>query len=176
MQGYFGIYSARVDRETGIFAWKSFVGFREIEIMTEQIHQISRILAVMNGEITIQADLIRVFAQQSAADRVECPRPSQGINHQSRLFRQDLRGDPLNPADHLLRRSAGKGEEHDPTRIDTPNNQMGDAVGERLRLSRTCPCIDEQRPNTVLHSMALFRVERNEMTIGHRFGIESQET
>ena len=38
------------------------------------------------------------------------------------------------------------------------------------------PCIDKQRLNTVLHGMALFRVERNEMRMGHRFGIESQET
>ena len=30
------------------------------------------------------------------------------------------------------------------------------------------PCIDKQRLNTVLHGMALFRVERNEMRIGHR--------
>src|SRR5215470_1608849 len=139
--------------------------------MTEQIHQISRILAIMNSEVTVKSDLVRIFAQQSAADRMECPRPGQGINHQSRLFRQDLRGDLLNPADHLLRRSAGKGEEQDATRINAPNNQMGHAVGERLRLSRTCPCIDEQRLNTVLHGMALFRVERNEMRIGHRFGI-----
>src|SRR5215472_7935992 len=115
--------------------------------MTEQIHQISRILAIMNGEVTVKSDLVRIFAQQSAADRMECPRPGQGINHQSRLFRQDLRGDPLNPADHLLRRSAGKGEEHDAKRL-----------------------------NAVLHSTALFRIERKEMRIGHRFGIESQET
>jgi hypothetical protein len=53
---------------------------------------------------------------------------------------------------------------------------MGHAVGERFGLSRTCPSIDEQRLNTVLHGMALFRVERNEMRIGHRFGIESQDS
>src|SRR5262249_52958459 len=169
-------YSARVDRETGIFAWESLVGFRETEIVTEEIHQISRILAIMNGEVTVKSDLVRIFAQQSAADRMECPRPGQGINHQSRLFRRDLRGDRRNWAHHFLRRSAGKGEEHDATRINAPNNEMGHAVGERFCLSRTRPCIDEQRPSTVLHSMALFRVERNEMRIGHRFGIESQET
>ena len=92
------------------------------------------------------------------------------------MFWQDVRGNTLNSADHLLRRSPGKGEEHDATRIDTLDNQMGHAVGERLCLSRTCPCIDEQRPNTVLHRAALFRVKRNEMRSGHRFGIESQET
>src|SRR5262249_23202958 len=162
--------------KAGIVASGALVGLRETEMVTEQIHQLSRILAIMNGEVTVKSDLVRIFAQQSAADRMECPRPGQGINHQSRLFRQDLRGDPLNPADHLLRRSPGKGEEHDATRINAPNNEMGHTVGERLCLSRTCPCIDEQRPNTVLHSMALFRVERNEMRIGHRFGIESQET
>src|SRR6516165_10689119 len=123
----------------------------------------------MNGEVTVKSDLARIFAQQSAADRMECPRPGQGINHQTRLFRQDLRGDPLNPTDHLLRGSPGKGEEHDATRINAANNQMGHAMGERLCLSRTRPCIDEQRLNTVLHSTALFRVERNEMRIGHRF-------
>src|SRR5262249_20037928 len=137
--------------------------------MTEQIHQISRILAIMNGEVTVKSDSFGIFAQQSAADRMECPRPGQGINDQPRLFRQALRGDPLTSADHLLRRSPEKGEEHDATRINAPNNQMGHAVGERLCLSRTRPCIDEQRLNTVLHSMALFRVERSEMRIGHRF-------
>jgi hypothetical protein len=49
-------------------------------------------------------------------------------------------------------------------------------MGERVCLARTRPGNDEQRLNTVLHSTALFRVERNEMRIGHQLGIESQET
>jgi hypothetical protein len=107
------------------------------------------------------------------------PTGFQGINHQSRLFRQDPRGDPLNPTGHLLRRSPGKGEEHDPTRINARNNQMGHAMGERVCLARTGPGNDEQRLSIldrVLHRAALFRVKRNEMRIGHRFGIESQDS
>jgi hypothetical protein len=71
----FGVYGSRVNREAGVLAWKTFLGFRQAEIMPKQIQQVGGVPSVMNGEGAIKVNLVGIFAQKPGADRVKGPGP-----------------------------------------------------------------------------------------------------
>ncbi len=73
--GHLRVDAARVDREAGPFGCKSAFGFREAFLMPYEFHQVGRVLAVVNREGGIQADLFGALAQQSRADAVIRCRP-----------------------------------------------------------------------------------------------------
>ena len=47
--------------------------------LAHQVQQVGGILAVVDGESRIQADLMGMFAQEASADPVECTGPGQGL-------------------------------------------------------------------------------------------------
>ena len=70
----------------------------------------------------------------------------------------------LDPADHLDCRAAGKGQEHHPSRIGAPHDEMSDAMGQRVRFAGAGTRDDEKgRRVAMLDGMALFWVKPGEV-------------
>ncbi len=143
--------------------------------MADEVHEVGTVLPVVDREGLVQADLIGVFPQQTRSDPVEGPRPCQCIA-QRRVTAQYLPNDPLHAARHLGRRTPRKGHQQDPLGVSASSNQVGDAMGEGVRLARSRPRDDQERPTipcalcveTVLDGAPLFRVELGEVVGGHR--------
>ena len=81
---------------------------------------------------------------------------------------QNLRRNPLNPPAHFAGRPPRKRHQQNPPRIGAIDHQMGDAMRQRIGLSRTRAGDHQQRPRprlarAMLHRPALFRVERIEI-------------
>ena len=69
----FGIDRARVDRKARALSGKSLLGLRKSEVVPDQVHEVGGILAVVDREGPVEADLLRVFAYQARADSVKGP-------------------------------------------------------------------------------------------------------
>ncbi len=67
----FAIHGARIDGEACAFGWKAFLGFGETEIVADEVHQVGRILAIVDGEGGHEPDRFGIFAQQPRANGVE---------------------------------------------------------------------------------------------------------
>jgi hypothetical protein len=46
----------------------------------DQIHQVRRVLAIVNGESRIEADLVGIFTKQSGTDTVEGAGPTERVS------------------------------------------------------------------------------------------------
>ena len=60
---------------------KRLSGLREAELVPDEVHQVGGILAVVDGEGRVEADLLGIFAQQPRADAVEGAGPGQRVRH-----------------------------------------------------------------------------------------------
>ena len=124
------------------------------KIVADQIHQVCRILAVMNGEGRIQPDFEGVVAQEPGADRMERAGPCQAFRQDRRVGAHDFRGDALDAPGHFRRRSARKGHQQDTARVGAIDNQMRDAMRQRVGLAGSSPGDDQQRsgdPGVAMH-------------------------
>ena len=72
---------AGIDRQAGLLGREAAFGLRKAELMPNKIHQVGGVLAVMDCEGRIEADIQSIVAQQARADGVESPRPCQAIGH-----------------------------------------------------------------------------------------------
>jgi len=77
-----------------------------------KIHQIGRVLAVVNGESRIEADLARVLAQEPRANPVEGPGPKR-IGHDTCAVANHPARDPLDTPRHLGGGPAREGHQQD---------------------------------------------------------------
>ena len=165
---HLGIDAARVDRQAGALGRKAALGLRQPAFVPDQIHQVGGILAVMDGEGGIDADPLGIFAQQPRADAVEGAGPGERVAHdRGVVLAQHFSGDALDPAGHLGGGAAGKRHQQDAARIGAGDDQMRDAVGERIGLAGTGAGNDEQGGahgraigHAMLHGAALLRIER----------------
>ena len=129
----------------------------------------------MNGEGPIKADLVGVFAQETRADGVKCARPGQRTSHDAGILAHDLRRNPLDPADHLSRRPAGKRQEENAAWIGALDNQVRHAMRQRVGLARAGARNDQerfgeavsQRPDAMFDGPSLFRIELGKVGGGH---------
>ena len=113
--------------------------------MPRPVHQIGRILAVVDGELRIEAETRRVFAQEPRADGVE--RAGIGGRGGGRGFGRQAAGEePLDPPAELRRGAAREGREHDALRIGAGEDERRHPMGEHRRLARARAGDDEQRP------------------------------
>ena len=70
--------------------------------------------------------------------------------------------DALDAARHLGGGAAREGQQQDAARIGAVDDQVGDAVGERVGLARAGAGDDQQRPGVVLDGAPLLGIERGE--------------
>ncbi len=128
------IDGARIDREAGPLRREALMRLREAELVPGEVHEVGRILAVMDGEIRIEPRRLRIVAQQPRPHGVEGAGPGEPL-HQGRGTRaHQVFGDALDPARELGGRAAREGHEQDAARIRAVDDQMGDAMRERVRL------------------------------------------
>ena len=84
--------------------------------MPRPVHEVGRILAVVDGELRIEAEPRRIFAQELRADGVE--RARVGRRRGGRGLGREAPGEqPLDAPGKLRRRAARKCREHDALRI-----------------------------------------------------------
>jgi len=143
--------------------------------MANEIHRIGRILAIMDGEGWVEADLMSVFSQETRPDAVECPGPSEGGSDRSPTLVSDLVTNPVDAFRHFHGGSPRKRQEKNAARIGAIDDEMGDAMGERVGFPRSRACDDEEgRPrerglslDAVLGGPSLLRIECFEKGGGH---------
>ena len=112
----------------------------------------------MDREIGIESDLLRVIAQDPRADSMKRAGPGQRVGHDASVRAHRLGADALDAARHFARRPKRKGHQQDTARIGAVDDQMGDAMGERVGLARPRPGDDEKRSRrrALLHPHAMF--------------------
>ena len=132
--------------------------------MPNEIHQIRGILAVVNRELPDESDFGGIFPEQPGADRMERAGPVHAGAECTRVRSEHLGCDAFDPPVHLGGRASGEGQQHDTSWVDPADDQMRDAVRERVRLSRARACDDKQcrrvkkRRSSVLDGAALLRI------------------
>ncbi len=167
------VHGARIDRQAGAFHREALLGFREAEIVADEIHQIGRIAAVMDRECPIEPDLRGVFAQQSRADRVKGARPGEPTRDRAGAVSQHVGRYALDPPHHLAGGAARERQQENAPRIDPMHDEMRHAVRQRVGLARPRARDDQQRARldevrpAVFHGGALLRVELGEIRGAH---------
>src|ERR1700683_5011427 len=99
--------------------------------MPDQIHQIGRVLAVVNRKDRIEADLLSVFAKKPCADPVKCPGPGERIRHNGRVRSEHLRTYPIAATRHLARGTAREGHQKNAAWVRAIHDEVRDTMGER---------------------------------------------
>ena len=147
--------------------------------MAGKVQEIGGIFPVMNRETGIEADLLRIVAQDSRADPMERAGPCQCVGHDARVGAHRQGADALDAARHLGSRPTGESHQQDAARIGAVDDQMGDAMGERVSLARSRPGDDQERarrravllPDAMLDGLSLFGIEFFEIGQGRRLRI-----
>jgi hypothetical protein len=167
LQSGFGVDTARVDRKTRAPGRKATFGLRETQLVPDEIHQVRRVFAIVNGESGVEADLLGILAKQPGTDTMESPGPAERVGHDAGIGAQDLAGDPLDPFGHLGRSAPGERHQQDPARICAADDQVRDTVGKRVRLAGSRSCDDEEwwsdvivAGDAMLDGSALLWIER----------------
>ena len=111
--------------------------------MPDHVHQIGRVLAVVDGEGGIEPDLVGMFAKEPGADTVERTSPTQRTGHDSGATTHDLSRNALDTPCHLGGGATRKGHQQYPGRIGTIDDQMSDSVCQGVGLSGTRAGDDE---------------------------------
>ena len=141
-----GVHAARIDLQTGPLRRKPRCRFGEAELVPHQVHQIGGILPVMDGEGGIEPDLRGIVAQQFGADGMEGAGPSHALSHDAGFIAQRLSADALHAPGHLGCGAPGEGHQQDAARIGAADDEMGDAMCQRVGLARPGTGNHQQRP------------------------------
>ena len=118
--------------------------------MPDQVHQVGGILAVVDGEGGIEPDLLGIFAQQPRADGVERAGPGQRVGHDARRSRP--RTDRAMRSTRRVISAAARREKVSSRMrlgIGAVDDQMRDAMGQRVGLARAGAGDDQQRPRAL---------------------------
>ncbi|MEZ0103113.1 hypothetical protein ABIF25_006695 [Bradyrhizobium elkanii] len=164
------VHAARIDRKAGALGGEPAFGAGETEVVADQIDQVGGILTVMDREGRVEADTLGEFAQQPRADAVERAGPAQRIGHDRGAIAEHAARNALDAAGHLGGGAPRKGHQQDTARIGAGDDQMRDAMGERVGLAGPRARDHQQRraddailADPVLDSTALLGIERIEI-------------
>ena len=140
--------------------------------MPDQVDQVGGIVAIVDGEGGIEADLVRIVAQQPRPDAVEGAGPLQRVGHDAGLVAQHLSGDALDTPRHFGGGAPRKRHQQDAPGIGAVDDQMGDPMRQRVGLAgsgagnhqqrRTRPAVTLGR-DAVLDGPALLWIEAFEI-------------
>ena len=174
-----GVDGARVDGEARGLQGEALRLVGQAELVAHEVHQVARVLAVMDRERGIEADGVRIHAQQPRAHGVEGARPQDGSARAASRLAHRTGNDALDPALHLGRRPAREGEQQHAAGVGAVHDQVRDPVRQRVGLARAGPRDHQQRSgnvrtpagHAVLDGAALLRIEAIEVERGrHRQG------
>jgi hypothetical protein len=82
----------------------------------------------------METDLIRIVAKETRADPVEGAGPVESVSHRAGISADDFARNPLDAFSHLRSSPARESHQQDASRIGTIDDQMGDPMGEGVRL------------------------------------------
>ena len=99
----------------------------------------------MNGEIGIEADDFRVFAQQTRAYAVKSSRPTQRVGQHAGFSAQRFGADAPDPRCQLARRPARKSHQQNTARIGAFEEKMRHPMRQSVGLARASAGDDQQR-------------------------------
>ena len=143
------VHPVRIDREAGVLAREAALRLRIAELVAHHVHQIGGIAAIEHAEARRQAEAGAIAADEAIGNRVEGARPRQ-----SNLCRE-LADDALRAARHFDRGAAGESQKQYALRIRAFEDQVGDAMRERVRLSGARSRENQERPRAVARGFAL---------------------
>ncbi len=141
----FRVDGAGINGEAGSLGREPARRLGEAKFMTGEVHQIGGIFPVMDREIRIEPDLLGVVAQDARANPVERAGPCERVGHGAGARSHRLRANAFDAARHLGRRPAGEGHQQDTAGVGPVDDQMRDAMGERVRLAGPGAGDDEKR-------------------------------
>ena len=133
----FRIHRPGIDGKAGALGREAAFRLRETELVADEVHQVGGIFPVVDGEIRIESYLFGMQAQDAGADAVERAGPGERVGDGAGLAAEHLGADALDAAAHFGGGAAGEGHQQDAARIGTGDDQMRDAVGERVGLAGT---------------------------------------
>src|SRR5581483_7928198 len=89
------------------------------QLVPHQVHEVGRVLAVVDGEARIEADRVRMHPEQPGADGVEGAGPNEPAATPGASLAERGGDDALGAALHLGGGAPGEGEEQDAARVGT---------------------------------------------------------
>ncbi|MNL34128.1 hypothetical protein D3C87_1560840 [compost metagenome] len=113
--------------------------------MPDQVHEVGAVFPVVDREVNIQPDLLGVDPQQSCPDAVERAGPGERIGGDGRIGPKHLGTDAFDPPGHFGCGTTRKRHQQDATGIGAIDDEVGDTMGERIRLARPGARDDQQR-------------------------------
>ena len=106
-----------------------------------------------------------MLTQQTGPDAVERTGPGQGIGHDPGIGAENLAGDPFDAFRHFGRGAPRERHQQNPAGVGAIDDQMGDAMGEGVRLAGSGAGDDQQgrsdmavQRHAVFHGPALFGI------------------
>ncbi len=139
---------ARIDRQTRRLGRETLLRFAKASLVARPVHEVGRILAVVDGELRIEPEARGIFAQQPRAKAMERSRIGRRRGS-GRLRRETAGKQAFDAAAKLGRRTTREGGEHDALRISARENERGHPMRQHRRLARAGAGDDEQRPGTL---------------------------
>jgi hypothetical protein len=119
--------------------------------------------------------LVSIFPNKPSADTMERASPAQGLVHDAGPLAENLSRDPLDTFRHLRRGTPRERHEQDSARVGAANDQVGDPVGEGIRLTGSSAGDDQQGrsdmaigSDAMLDGPTLLRIERLKIGCGRR--------
>ena len=169
------IDDAGIDGDAGALCGEPALLGGKTKVMPDEVHQVGAVLAIMDGEIDTETDLLGIHAQEPGADAMEGAGPGERVGHDGCVVTKHLPADALHTTRRLGRRPPRKGHQQDAARIGAIDDQMRDAVRQRVGLAAAGAGNDQQRAadlpirqaDTVLDGLALPVVAFFEMRRRH---------
>jgi len=134
--------------------------------MSDQVHQVGGIFAVVDGKGGIEPYLFGIFPEKARTDRVESAGPYKRVAEGRRVGPHYLARDPRDPAGHLCGRSSREGHQQDAPGVSAVDNEVRNPVGQRIGFARASASNDEERRShnaplrhAMLDGAALLRIE-----------------
>ena len=103
--------------------------------MPDEVHQVGAVFPVMDGEVDAETDLLGIHAQEPGTNAMEGAGPGQCVGHDGGVVAEHLPADALDAARHFRGRTTGKGHEQNAPRIGAVDDQVRDAVCQRVGLA-----------------------------------------
>ncbi len=113
--------------------------------MAHQVHEVSGVFAVMDGEPGVECDLVGDVSQDPRADPVESPGPGQSVGEDSGFVAHDPAANAFDPAGHLVGGPSREGHQQNASGIGSVDDQVSDAMRQGVRLARACASDDQER-------------------------------
>ena len=167
--------AAAVDGHAGFFQREELRGLGELQLVSQQAHEVFGIPSIVDGEARRQADGLAVAAEQPHGDRVERPAPHLADRQGglrlggAMLLPCCLPNDRLGATEHFGGGPAGKGKKQDAggkgpiaDEVRHPARQRGGLAGPR-------PGDDHERAVAVLGGLLLLGVGALAWVIRFRF-------